>query len=189
MVNEYFHNKQCNKNNKQSIFMKRIFLIVGFLIGVIGFSQAQKEKYESLFIYNFTKYIKWPDTYSPNTFVIAVIGNSTIIDDLNGMAASKKQTASGAVLEIKKYNSVDEIGICHIIFVSENSIDKLGQIESKTAGKPVLIVSDTPGTATKGAIINFVEKDGKIKFELNEAQATKRNLVVSSSLTSLAIII
>jgi len=169
--------------------MKRIFLVVVFLIGVFGYSQAQKEKYQSLFIYNFTKYIKWPDTYSPNSFVIAVIGNSAIIDELNGMAASKKQTASGATLEIKKYNSVDEIGVCHILFVSENAVDKLSQIETKTSGKPVLLVTDTPGMATQGAVINFIEKDGKIKFELNESQAGKRSLVVSSSLTSLAILI
>jgi hypothetical protein len=105
------------------------------------------------------------------------------------MAASKKQTTSGATIEIKKYNSVDEIGVCHILFISENSVDKLGQIETKTAGKPVLLITDTPGMATQGAVINFIEKDGKIKFELNESQAGKRNLVVSSSLTSLAIII
>ncbi len=169
--------------------MKRIILIVVLLIGFFGYSQAQKEKYQSLFIYNFTKYIKWPDTYSPNSFVIAVIGNSAILDDLNGMAASKKQTSGGATIEIKKYNSVDEIGVCHILFISENAVDKLGQIEAKTSGKPVLLVTDTPGMATQGSIINFIEKDGKIKFELNEAQATKRNLAVSSSLTSLAILI
>jgi hypothetical protein len=169
--------------------MRKVLLVVFFLIGFFGYSQAQKEKYQSLFIYNFTKYIKWPDTYSPGTFVIGVIGNSTIIDDLNGMAASKKQTSNGATIEIKKYNSVDEIGACHILFVSENAVDKLGQIETKTSGKPVLLVTDTPGMGTKGAVINFIEKDGKIKFELNESQAEKRSLVVSSSLTSLAIII
>ena len=169
--------------------MKRIFLVVGFLIGFFGTSEAQKEKYESLFIYNFTKYIKWPESYNPNSFVIGVIGNSTIIDDLNEMAATKRKTMSGSEIEIKKYNSIDEIGTCHILFISENAVDKLGQIDAKTSGKPILLVTDSPGMATQGAVINFIEKDGKIKFELNESQANKRNLAVSSSLTSLAILI
>lgn len=164
-------------------------MVVGFLIGFFGTSEAQKEKYESLFIYNFTKYIKWPESYNPNSFVIGVIGNSTIIDDLNEMAATKRKTMSGSEIEIKKYNSIDEIGTCHILFISENAVDKLGQIDAKTSGKPILLVTDSPGMATQGAVINFIEKDGKIKFELNESQANKRNLAVSSSLTSLAILI
>ncbi len=169
--------------------MKRFFLVIGLIVGFAGFSHAQKEKYQSLFIYNFTKYIKWPDTYSPNTFVIGVIGSSTIINELTAMAESKKQTLGGATLQVKKYNSIDEIGACHILFVSDNIVEKMSQIEAKTNGKPILIVADTPGMATQGAAINFVEKDGKIKFELNQAQTGKHGLSVASSLTSLAIVI
>lgn len=169
--------------------MKRLFLVIGLIVGLTGFSHAQKEKYQSLFIYNFTKYIKWPDTYNPNAFVIGVVGASTIINDLTEMAETKKQTLSGATLQVKKYNSIEEIGTCHILFVSGNIIDKIAQIETKTAGKPILIVADTPGMATQGAAINFVEKDGKIKFELNQGQATKRGLNIASSLVSLAIVI
>lgn len=169
--------------------MKRILTILFLIVTIVSVSHAQKEKYQSLFIYNFTKYIKWPDTYNSEKFVIGVIGDSEIIKSLNSMAASKKKTGTGTMIEVKKYGSVSEIDDCNILFVSQDAVNELGQIDNQTSSKPVLIVSDTPGMALQGAVINFVEKDGKIKFELNEAKAIGRGLVVSSSLTTLAIVI
>ena len=169
--------------------MKRAILIIflGLIFNTTSF--AQKEKYESLFIYNFTKYIKWPDSYNQGKFVIGVLGNSSIYQSLNEMAESKKKTSSGSNLEVIKYSSITDIGECNILFVSENMINKIDEIDGGTTGKPILIITDSPGMANKGSVINFIEKDGKIKFELNEAKAEMRNLIVSGSLTTLAILI
>jgi hypothetical protein len=169
--------------------MKRIILIFFSFVVMSNTSFAQKEKYESLFIYNFTKYIKWPDSYNPGKFVIGVLGNSNIFESLESMANSKKKTGSGAEIEVVKYKSMGDIGVCNMLFVSDDVISSLPEIVEMTATNPILLITDTPGMASQGAVINFVEKDGKIKFELNEANATNRNLVVSGSLISLAIII
>ncbi len=169
--------------------MGRKLIIFFILLFIFNLSYAQKEKYESLFIYNFTKYIKWPDNYNEGRFVIGVLGNSDIYGSLESMASSKKKTGTGATLEVVKYGSVNEIGDCNILFVSENTVSSLAAIETATSSKPILIITDTPGMATQGSIINFVEKDGKIKFELNQEKAASRQLVVSGSLTALAIVI
>ena len=168
---------------------KRILLLFLATTLISTVSYAQKEKYQSLFIYNFSKYIKWPESYNSGKFVIGVIGSSPILQNLKTMTQSKKKTASGAVLEVVKYNSVDEIDDCNILFVSSDAVDELNRIDSKTSSKPILIVTDTPGMAMEGAVINFVEKNGKIKFELNQKNAESRKLVVSASLASLAILI
>ena len=169
--------------------MKRLILLSIFFMVLFRSVYAQKEKYQSLFVYNFTKYIKWPDAYNGDKFIIGVYGDSEIYSSLNAMAASKKKTTSGKNIEIHKFSSPSEIKECNILFVSQNVARELGQIDKNTAGKPVLIVTDAPGLATQGSVINFIEKDGKIKFELNESKASSRGLIVSSSLTSLAIII
>jgi hypothetical protein len=168
--------------------MRKIAFFICFLI-LSSFAYAQKEKYESLFIYNFTKYIKWPDSYNEGKFVIGVIGSSNIYGALQSMADSKKKTGTGAVLEVTRYSSVADIGTCNILFVSEDMIEKMVDIENATSSEPILIITDTPGMASQGSVINFIEKDGKIKFELNQAKATDRKLIVSGSLTALAIMI
>jgi hypothetical protein len=169
--------------------MKRILLISLLFFVIVGTSNGQKEKYQSLFIYNFTKYIKWPESYNSGKFVIGVYGNSPIIEAINSMAASKKMTGNGAVIVVREYNTVDEIDDCNILFVSESAIANLEQIDKHVASKPILIVTESPGMATQGSVINFVEKDGKMKFELNESKASSHGLIVSASLTNLAIII
>ena len=169
--------------------MKKILLSFLLIMIFFNFSQAQKEKYQSLFIYNFTKYIKWPDSYNSGKFVIGVIGNSEIAEAIKSMVASKKKAGNGAVLEVKTYASVDEIDDCNILFISENAIKDFQQIDEETTTKPILIVTDAPGMAKQGSVINFIEKNGKINFELNESNASSRGLVVSRSLASLAILI
>ncbi len=170
-------------------FNKRILLLIVTITIFSASSQAQKEKYQSLFIYNFTKYIKWPDSYNTGRFVIGVIGSSPIFDNLKSMARSKKKTASGAELHVVRFNSIDEINDCNILFVSSDAVREFEQIESKTSSKPMLIITDTPGMARQGSVINFVEKNGKIKFELSQENAARRKLVVLGSLASLAILI
>jgi hypothetical protein len=41
----------------------------------------------------------------------------------------------------------------------------------------------------KGSNINFIVKDGKLAFELNQAAITKQNFKVSNELSRLAIMI
>ena len=169
--------------------MGRIVIIFFSLLVLSSYSFAQKEKYESLFIYNFTKYIKWPDAYNEGRFLIGVLGNSDIYGSLQTMANTKKKTGAGAAIEVKKYESIEEMDDCNILFISTDAIDNLTSIEEATANKPVLIITDTPGMANHGSVINFVEKDGKIKFELNQAKAESRNLIISGSLSNLAILL
>jgi hypothetical protein len=149
---------------------------------------AQKAKFQSVFIYNFSKYIKWPDAYNSDKFVIGVIGNQEVLYFLKQMAETKKVT-NGKPIEIVEYSSINEIGQCHILFVGEDVCDQIDQINDVIAGMPVLIVTDRSGMAKKGAIINFVGEADKIKFELNMKKAQKRGLMVAGSLASLAIIV
>ena len=168
--------------------LKLLAIFVFCMVSFTTSTFAQKERYQSLFIFNFTKYIKWPESYNSDKFVIGVIGNSTVYDALADMAPTKK-APSGQSIEVKKYNSPEEIGECHILFVSQNVAGEMETIDSITSSKPVLIITESPGLATLGSIINFVEKDDKIKFELNESKAQSRGLAVSRALADLAIII
>jgi hypothetical protein len=59
----------------------------------------------------------------------------------------------------------------------------------KTGTQPTLLITEEAGLGAKGSDINFITKDGKLAFELNQAAASKRNLKVSNTLTSMAILI
>lgn len=169
--------------------MKAGKVLIGLCLMIVSFQSAwaQKEKYHSIFIYNFSKYIKWPDAQNSGTFVIGVLGTSAIQKDLKSMAAAKK--VNGLQIEVKQFRNIAELSSCHILYVSATESDKISQIISGTGNQPILIVTDQPGLAKKGAAINFVEVDGKIKFELNQKNAESRGLKVAGALASLAILV
>jgi hypothetical protein len=168
---------------------KASVMLVGLFILTVSFhpAWAQKEKFHSIFLYSFSKYVKWPEAQKSEKFVIGVVGASAIQKDLKSMAASKK--VNGMPIEIKQFKSVSEITGCHILYVSASASGKIDQITTITQDQSVLIVTDKPGLAKKGAAINFVEVDGKIKFELNQQNAKSRGLKISGSLASLAILV
>jgi hypothetical protein len=168
---------------------KASVVLVGALMMVMSFQSAwaQKEKFHSIFIYNFSKYVKWPDGQSSGKFVIGVFGSSSIKKDLEAMASTKK--VNGITIEVKQFNSTAGIDECNILYVSSSESDRMTEIIQATNSKPVLLVTDKPGLAKKGAAINFVEQEGKVKFELNQQNAESRGLKVSGSLSSLAIIV
>ncbi|MCC5932452.1 MAG: YfiR family protein [Cyclobacteriaceae bacterium] len=170
--------------------MKRILIFVLMLTGMFWQQDlcAQKATYQSVFIYNFTKYIKWPAEFADNKIQIAVLGNSDVFTSLHEMA-EKKSHSAGIQLNVVKINSLDELSNCHVLFIPDRQSNKLDEVNEKTQGKNILIVTEKNGMAAQGAVINFIEEGGKLKFELNQEQAEKRGLKVSGSLISLAKIV
>jgi hypothetical protein len=151
-------------------------------------SFAQKAKYQSIFIYNFSKYVKWPEHEGNGGFIIGVLGNSEIQKSLEDMAAMKKST-QGLNINVIKYSDISEIQPCHMLIVADNRLSSMPELQSMPELKNALIITDEPGMAKKGSIINFVEKDGKTRFELNSSEAEKKELKVSTSLTTMAILV
>lgn len=146
---------------------------------------GQNDKFKSLFIYNFTKYIEWTGVGTSN-FVITVLGESPIIAELNTLAKVKKVGQSA--IEIKKANSVAELGEAQIIYLPSSKNRFLNDIIAKTQGKNVLIVTDEyPDKAHVN--INFTVRDGKQSFEISKAKLESHRLKVNSSLLLLGLAI
>jgi hypothetical protein len=76
---------------------------------------------------------------------------------------------------------------CHIVFVSNSEKAIIDQIVSRATSSPVLTIGDTEGYFNSGIGINFIVKDNKIRFEINNSSIMKSGLKVSSELLDLAI--
>lgn len=167
--------------------MKRIavILVAIFIYATTAFSQD--EKYKALFIYNFTKHIEWPESMKSGDFVIGVVNEKNIYNNLLNIAQGKK--AGNQNIVIKQFDSPEDIGNCHILFVSTSSSNNknLEAVLQNTSKTNTLLVTERNGLAKKGACINFVIQNSKIKFELNKNTLMAQNLKVSSYLENLAI--
>jgi len=82
---------------------------------------------------------------------------------------------------------VTEAGHCQILFVSSSEKKNFPEIIRHLQGMPVLTVAETDGFLEAGGMINFVEQDGKIRFQISDTAAKAAHLKISSKLLSLAI--
>jgi hypothetical protein len=167
--------------------MRRLLLGIGFFLSA-GLTHAQNYKQYPLFIYSFTRYIQWPEAYTTGDFQILVYGESPIIEELNTMAQAKKMGDSRTI-KVSKINGLSEIRKCNILFVPSGKSNELEGILAKVSSQPILVITEEPGTGQKGSCINFITKDGKLAFELNQSALNKQNLKVSNELAKLAIMI
>ena len=76
-----------------------------------------------------------------------------------------------------------------MLFVSAAKTALIPDVMQKVSAQSILVISEEIGAAQKGSDINFIVKDGKLAFELNQASVNRQGLKVSNELSRLAIMI
>lgn len=169
---------------KQILIFFSIIWCTSWITDKPNVAEEANAKIKAIYIYNFTKYIEWPDSYKSGNFIIGVMGNNAaLINELNKMAASK--TVGSQKLEIKTLSSPDVT--CHILYLLSDNSSQLSEVIEKNKSKSTLIITDKAGLAAKGAGINFVIHENKQKIELNRSNIERYKLKVATSLVDLAI--
>ncbi|MCK9205608.1 MAG: YfiR family protein [Salinivirgaceae bacterium] len=165
-------------------------VIFGALIVVfsstVSAQDAELAKYKAMFTLNFIRYIGWPDAAKEGDFVIGVLKESALTEQLSMQTVGKRFGTQNIV--IKQFKTVEEVTYCQILYFSKNlnySKNAVTVIQ-KLNGKNALIITETEGATEKGSMINFVVRDDKLKFEISASNADKFGLKFSSSLTALS---
>jgi len=166
--------------------MRKVSVLILFVFLSIS-SFGQNYKYHSLFIFSFTRYVQWPESFNQGDFEITVYGDSPLLSELSNMAQTKK--VGERTIKVSKINSISEIKKCHILFIPASKSDQIAEIISKINSQSILLVTEENGLGSKGSNINFIIRDGKLAFELNQVTINKQNLKVSNELSRLAILI
>ncbi len=170
----------------KNCYMKRTLVLILFTLTFLT-SQAQNYKLHSLFIFSFTRYVQWPDSHSQGDFEIIVLGDTPLTEELKTMAQAKK--VGDRSIKVTRINSIGDIRKCNILFVPSGKSSQIAEILDKVNTQPILVVTEDAGMGAKGSNINFITRDGKLAFELNQTSVTKQNLKVSNELSRLAILI
>jgi hypothetical protein len=115
---------------------------------------------KAAFLYQFTKYTKWPGVFSLDStsqMNICLWGSNPF-----GEALSLFDKASSAKLTIsvKKNISSSDIASCHMLYIAKGAESQLSSILSQAKASPVLTVSEIKGFSDQGGMIEIqtVEK-------------------------------
>lgn len=142
---------------------------------------------KAVFLYNFTRYLVWPEDGAFESCIIAVLGKSDILSPLREIAA--KRTVDSRPLEIRECREVAGIGRPRILFLPASEAGRLSEVLAAVRGKDVLVVGETEGLAERGAAVNFVLREGTVRFEINVAALRGAGIQAGSQLLRLAILV
>jgi len=159
-----------------------VWLIL-FCFNITVFSQ--NERFKSLFIYNFTKNIEWPTHYRQGDFVITVLGNSTVYNEL--VKNVKGKSNGHQTIHVTQAANISGIGKCNILFIPSSQSNLLEAAQKQLTGTPTVIITEKNGLIRQGADINIIHLDGKLQFEIDPKRLENKNLVAAKTLLTLGI--
>jgi hypothetical protein len=178
-----------------SVVRWRVWLAIVVLLGITREAARAQEMVDPRLEYNvkavslyaFGRYVTWPESAfagAESPFVIGTMGGNPFGDALQRIAQKKK--LNGRPIEVRQIKSSEESGDCHILFVTRSvSGDDEKRLFEFAAGKPVLLVGESPGFASRGGVINFYHSGGTVRFELNPDRSLENQLSLNAKLLTL----
>lgn len=129
------------------------------------------------------KLVTWPKDNAPTRekpLTIGIVGNNPFVDDQGVNHLEQKLAGTGAV--VLNFADASAYKDCHVLVVSKST--DFEKVLAQTNGKPILVVSEAPGLAKKGAAINMVfdQASNVIRLEINPGIARKANLQINQGL-------
>ena len=159
----------------------------GMLAGPIA-AEYDEYKVKAAFLLNFARLVTWPqDAPGGNAVVIGLIGDAKATRVLAG--ALEGSDLSGRPVRVRRIAAEGSCGDCRILFLARKGEMTPERLLAITRGEKVLTVSEVPGFASQGGMINFFPDGRKLRFEINPAAAEREGLKISSRLLALARVI
>ena len=119
--------------------------------------------------------------------VLGILGEDPFGEGIQ--QAIRDQTAHGRGFEIKRAKDFQNMGRCHLLFISPSEKGRLPEILARLGKTPTLTVSDLEEFARQGGMVGFYKESGKLRFEINTRAAEQTGLKISSRLLQLARIV
>lgn len=171
--------------------------------------EARAAKVKAAYLYNFVKFVKWPEDAFAGAdapVVIGVVGEDPFGPVLD--RAVREKRVGGRPITIRRIEAPAppenppgpdapalepaigrELDRCHVIYIDATGKEWCPQVIEHLLRKPVLTVSDIPTFARRGGMIELVLDESRIVFHINRTAAEAGRLQMSAKLLNLATIV
>ena len=135
------------------------------------------------YLCKFAPFVEWPASALPagSPFNICVVGEDPFGPALD--EAVRGQAIAGHPVAVRRMATVSGAPNCQVLYIGRSRVQKPAEVLQQVRGAPILTVSDGP---LDGEVVQFVLKDGRVRFAIDAAAAQANGLVISSKLLGLA---
>jgi YfiR/HmsC-like len=164
-------------------------MVILLRIPVLQAQQPKASEYQvkATYLYNFGRFVQWPTTISVakgDLFPICVIGQDPFGPDLDAILTG--EIIDGKAVVAKRVSKPQDAVSCRILYISSSEESRLKEVLAALDKAEVLTVSDMPDFLRRGGMIQFVLKEGRVRFEINLTSAEAARLMLSADLLKVA---
>jgi hypothetical protein len=142
-------------------------------------------KLKAVFLFNFAKFVEWPESEEAN-FVVGLVGENPFGNFLEEGLANEK--LNGKPIRVQSHNQ-EHLSNPNVVFLPKSEAHNCSRWIEQFRKPGVLTVSDIPGFCRQGGIIELYMEDGRVRYIINVTEARKAGLTVSAKLLRLGKIV
>jgi hypothetical protein len=145
---------------------------------------------KAVFIYNFAKFTRWPEEQlnkPEHSITLCSYGNDFLAENLHMLNGKRLQGRSIVINHL--HNEVEELDHCHVLYFARSSQKQARDILESISSKPILTISEIPGFARLGGMIELTYDKDKIRFIINLKASRLSGLEISARLLDLATVV
>ena len=149
---------QTRLGRTRRLLTRALLLVVfaGFSASLVHAAQYSVEAVKAAYLFRFAQYVEWPEAPADVPFVIAVSG------------------ADDVAVHLER------------LFIGANGFARTRALRARAIEKPILVVTEIENGIDGGAVINFIEVDRNLRFEISLNAADRSGLRINSALLSVA---
>lgn len=161
-----------------------LFLGAVYALGALAQDGPHPEdSVKAAFLYHFAGYVEWPQARANGPIEIGVVGDSGVAEELRRILPGR--TIGSRPLRVRELEPDDNLAGIDILYIDRQFTTVLSRAGSQ---RHLLVVTDeAPDALERGAIINFVNIDRRIRFEISMRAAEQAGLKLSARLLSAAL--
>ena len=175
----------------RSILLRLLLLPAPALVAAPLAAVNREYAIKAAALYNFIPFIDWPPAAFPSPsspVIIGILGPDPFGPLIDGLV--ENENYRGHPIQVRRYHSVDEIGLCHILFVSRHEPRYVRVlVHSAFASRPMLTVSDADDFARDGGGAQFFIQRNRVQMLFNLRATNAAGLKISSKLLRLCDVI
>lgn len=165
--------------------LRPALLLAGLALLLPASASAQLEhEVKGAFLFKFLSYVEWPPESLDgphDPLVVGVLGDEDVRASLQEIVQGRQ--AQGRPVEVRRLRDGDSPAGMHMVFVGRSEAQALPRL---TGQQGVLVVSDSADALARGAMINLLLVENRVRFEVSPQAAERSGLRISSRLLSLA---
>jgi hypothetical protein len=166
-------------------------LALSLIPGARGQSRTASEyELKAAFLFNFAKFVEWPAgafSGSEDPIRICLLGGDPFAGTLEQVVHDKM--IGGRKLQVTPLQAAGQAKGCHVLFVSAQDGKPDRALLHGGYGPSMVTVGETSGFAGAGGVIDFVQQENRLVFEINAEAADRAGVKLSAKLLSLAKIV